>query len=663
MAQTSNVIGDRPLNRIVMPGAHDAGSWSITDTSGICDSGDAAATARKAPQIAAAVSITQAGPITAQLDAGARHLDLRLCKQGGRWYTYHGGPTGNIFFGRQGEVQDVARWIRDHPQEVVTIELSLAVPADSNPSQEIDTAAEDREQAVELLGSAIGTDRMADSSKLSPASTYNEFVDAGANAVLIDTTNSTGHPWAWHGTTLTDLGSYVYQNKFGEMFKDVFKNLGKNDAVIDRISRIAIDRDDEVLRTERAGAEQFFKLQGVVDSTLTIPDAAADVFTHGANYKPDGLPYMLYLAREHNERLLPWIRGPWHTSNIARNTNIVMIDFINMGGPGNDEPSGFVAAAIIANNTPTTAPGTLLSSERRADGSWGPVEALPGAYTSMEFEGGERAMTAMPDGSVQFLAYGLDRRIYHNIRRSDGTWQGWLPVANAADPRLSGGRLAMTAASDGTMHALTIGDDGYLRHTLRHPDGTWQETWAVVTDRSQPVKARDVAATTQRNGTLEIFVLDTSGVMRTTQRWSVGAWNTWQTVRGIDMEATFVGTDLAVSTLPDGTLQIAAVGSGGYVWHTTRDARGVNKPWGRPDFLPNDLMRATDVALATGSDGTSQLAVIGLDGAAWQNTRRANGSWAGYQVLRGGFGDPLGATGLALAPLSGGRFLTLVSSR
>ncbi|MFJ5646152.1 hypothetical protein, partial [Streptomyces sp. NPDC093223] len=37
MSQIRNVIGDRPLNKVVMPGSHDAGSWSITPDSGVCD--------------------------------------------------------------------------------------------------------------------------------------------------------------------------------------------------------------------------------------------------------------------------------------------------------------------------------------------------------------------------------------------------------------------------------------------------------------------------------------------------------------------------------------------------------------------------------------------------------------------------------------------------
>ncbi|MFJ5646252.1 hypothetical protein, partial [Streptomyces sp. NPDC093223] len=37
MNQIHGTIGDRPLNKVVMPGSHDAGSWSITPDSGVCD--------------------------------------------------------------------------------------------------------------------------------------------------------------------------------------------------------------------------------------------------------------------------------------------------------------------------------------------------------------------------------------------------------------------------------------------------------------------------------------------------------------------------------------------------------------------------------------------------------------------------------------------------
>ncbi|WP_392894882.1 hypothetical protein [Streptomyces sp. LN699] len=51
MGGLRGTIGDRPLNRIVMPGSHDSVSWSITRNSGVCGFGDQADLARRFPSI------------------------------------------------------------------------------------------------------------------------------------------------------------------------------------------------------------------------------------------------------------------------------------------------------------------------------------------------------------------------------------------------------------------------------------------------------------------------------------------------------------------------------------------------------------------------------------------------------------------------------------
>ncbi|MEU0896725.1 MBL fold metallo-hydrolase [Streptomyces massasporeus] len=283
MSQNSGVIGDRPLNKIVMPGSHDAGSWSINPASGVCDSGFEAANAGKNPGVAAALSVTQASPIVEQLNSGSRVLDLRLCKQDGKWYPYHGGPLGNLFFddeasGHKGEINEIAAWLRDHPEEIVTIELSLSVPPDTNPS----------------------------------------------------------------------------------------------------------------------------------------------------------------------------------------------------------------------------------------DGTWTATQPLPGVNADLEqgvleFGGGERAVTAMPNGELQVIAYGRDKRMYHNLRRTDGSWIGWArPNSDAVDKHFPGSPLAITGAPNGDAHLLAIGKDGYLYHTIRYANGSWQGWAAVMGPDDGRFKAKDMAITALSNGIVKV---------------------------------------------------------------------------------------------------------------------------------------------------------------
>ncbi|MFC8094583.1 hypothetical protein [Streptomyces sp. NPDC057301] len=681
MSQVSNVIGDRPLNKIVMPGSHDAGSWSITDTSGVCDTASEAQMARDYPEVAAAISITQAGSITEQLNAGSRHLDLRLCKQNGKWYTYHGGPLGGLFFddpttGQKGEINEIAEWIRDHPQEIVTIELRTSVPPDSDPSPKRDTAVNDYREAVELLGRSIGTSRMADKNKLSPTSTYHQFMAAGANVILLDTRRITDNAWAWPGgdddaSLVESRDSYVKNKDWGGLIEEALANPLSSDPAIDKISRTAINRNQEVLTTDLGDPNKFFTLSGNVDSTLAIPNALYDVVNHGMDYKPGGVPYMLYLARKHNYNLLEKLEGDWRHSDIARNTNIVQLDFVNMGGyraDGTVFGAGHMSRAIIANNTPTTAPGTLVGTERRTDGTWSAAEPLPGAHGALEFAGGERAVAAMPNGDVQFLAYGRDKHLYHNIRFADGSWQGWNRVnTNEMDNQLNGGPLALTSTPNGTLQALAVNRDGNLLHTLRRPDGTWQEVgWAGVWDGGKGVmKAKDVAVTGLPNNSVKVLVYGKDGAMRLTERYVNGVWEEtgWRTMPGTGTAGTFAGKDLSITAMQDQSLQIAAVGLDGNVWHMTRTPQGVNSPWRTPQGASGRPMQATAVAIAATPDGSAQVLAVGADGNTWHTIRSANGEWSGFGAVRGTWNRMLGATSVKITSLPDGRTYSLVNAR
>ncbi|WCE02454.1 hypothetical protein PGH47_42675 (plasmid) [Streptomyces sp. HUAS 31] len=675
MGQIRDVIGDRPLNKIVMPGSHDAGSWSITDKTGICDTASEAEMSKISPQVAAAISVTQMTPIKEQLNSGSRYLDLRLCKQNGKWYTYHGGPLGGLFFddpatGRKGEINDIAEWIRDHPDEIVTIELRTSVPPDSDPSPERDTAVEDHMEAVRLLGDKIGTSRMADRDKLSPTSTYNQFRAAGANVILLDTRNRTDYPWMWPaGSRMEGRNSYVENEDWGALFKEAFKNPTASNSTIDLISRTALQRNDEVLKNDMGDPGKFFVLSGNVDSTLAIPDAAFDVVTNGMDYKPDGLPYMLYLAREHNINLLQKLEGEWRKSYIAKNTNVVQLDWIDMGGKRDDGTiigSGDMSAAIIANNTPTTATGTLVGTERRADGSWSSAEALPGANGGPEFAGAEQSVTAMPDGSLQYLTYGNDKRMYHNIRRADGSWQGWRRMnTDEGDKRFNGGPIALASTPNGETQAVAVDKDGVLLHQLRRTDGTWTG-WAAPPGPDNGVfKAKDVAITGTANNSLMVLAYDKSGNMRLTGRWASGTWDTtgWTTLPGVGGAATFAGSDLSITQTPNRSLQIAAVGLDGKIWHMTRDGMLRNSPWTNPEWAPNDAMRATGVAIAGLPDGTAQLLAVGMDGNTWHALRSASGSWTRFGAVSGPYGRALGATNVRIAGLPDGRTYSLVNAR
>ncbi|MFF4935041.1 hypothetical protein ACFY2H_40245 [Streptomyces griseofuscus] len=668
MGQISDVIGDRPLNKVVMPGSHDAGTWSITDTSGVCDTASQASLAHKFPAVAAAVSVTQSGSIKAQLDAGSRYLDLRLCKQNGKWYTYHGGPLGGLFFddpatGQKGEINDIAAWIRDHPQEIVTIDLRTSVPKE--------TEVADNREAVELLGKAIGTARMADQNKLSPSSTYNQYMAAGANVILLDNNSSTGNAWAWPESRIDGRGSYLENTDWGGLIKEAVTHPFSSDPAIDKISREAIDRDQQVLTDPSlAKPDTFFSLSGNVDSTLAIPDAAYDVASNGMNFRGgDGVPYMLYLARQHNYNLVQKLEGDWRHAGIAQNTNIVAYDNVNMGdGRGPIRGGGYINAAIIANNTPVPDSGTLVGTERRTEGNWSAAQPLPGAYGAPEFAGGEHAVAAMPNGDLQFLAYGNDKHMYHNIRFANGSWQGWNRLnSDAVDQQLNGGPLAVAGTPDGTLQALAIDKDGNLLHTLRKPDGTWQDIgWSGVGDGTGKgvMKAKDVAITGLPDNSSKVLVYGKDGAMRLIERFASGGWDTkgWWTLPGAAGSATFAGKDLSITAMYNSNVEIAAIGQDNTVWQMAAGDHGEHTHWSTPLKAPGQTMQASGVAIAALPDGSVQLVAAGLDGNTWHTVRKTDGQWTAFGMPEGVNG-PLTTTDVKIAALPNGNTYTLTAAR
>ncbi|MEW1616183.1 MULTISPECIES: hypothetical protein [unclassified Streptomyces] len=665
MESNKDILGERPLNRIVMPGSHDAGSWSVTDRTGFCEKDGDVDKAKLSSSITASVSVAQISPIAEQLNNGSRYLDLRVCKQNGRWFTHHAGAMGGLFHdpvtGGRGELDEIAAWIRGHPDEIVTIELR--------------TPAADTEntEALELLRQAVGVERFADEDQLSPTSTYNQFMAAGANVVLLDYRNTNTTKWAWSGSELEDRNSYASGATWQQIANALAVTVieGSDTKVVRWLSQRTIAKNDVALRGNGGDPAKFFKLQGVVDTMPLLGTAGASVLKKGWNWKPDGLPYLLYLAREHNTAMLERLEGGlWGHTDIANNTNIVMIDWVDMGGRRADGTvigTGDMSRAIIANNTAPVRPGTLVSTERQADGNWSAVQAVPGAYSSAEFSGSERVATAMPNGDLQFVAYGEDKRLYHNTRRADGSWAGWARANDDEfDKRFAGGPLAITSTPNGDAHMLAIDQEGYLNHNIRRADATWQGWGRVVGGDKGGYQAKDMAITSMPNGIVKVAAFGQDGGLRMAERWSNGSWDVqvfpWRTLPGVGA-ATFAGKDLSITGTQDNTVHIAAVGNDNRLYHMIQNARREFSPWAALDTTPGDPMRGSAVAMTALRDGSVQVAGVGIDGNTYHSIRAADGRWSVFGAVRGLYGNGLGATGLSITALPNGSTYLLAGAR
>lgn len=663
MEQMQSTIGNRPLNEIVMPGSHDAGTEGITKDSGICEWGDSASTAKINPAIAASMSKSQSGTLAQQLDMGSRYLDLRLCEQAGKWYLYHGGPMGQQFFdtfdGRggivKGEADELADWINSHPKEVVILRLQTAAP----PA----TAKDDTRAAISQLGGMIGggpldNPAIADRS-LSPTSTYGQFMSKGKHIVFIDDTNSTTYPWAWDSSAQSFRGSYV---EVSHNWQDILKALFTNQAQDNRDAVIA--RASKVFGTAPgADADKFFVLQGIVDPTNSIPAAAMSWLAGEMKLLPPSEADNMLLSLEHklNKQLLDTLRGTWNTSNVTDNMNIIMTDDVNQNSDG--VASGELQQEIISKNLPQQiTANTFYDSGRSADGSWSAPDALAGAGDAFRYVGSHPSVAAMPDGSTQVVGIGLDGNVWHNIRGADGTWQGWrvLPAADNKTLGFKATDVAITGMPNGDAQVVAIGENGYAYHDIRHADASWQGWWSMPGTDNGMIKAAKVALAGMPDGSTQVLIFGADGMMRLGTRAQSGFWSAWSIVLGVHT-ANFQGKALSVAAMPNGDAQIAAVGRDGNVWYNIHRADGTWEGWGAPEGVSTVTMGASDVAITGLPDGSSQILAVGLDGNAYHTVRHADGIWNYFAAIPGIRGDFV-ASQVSIAGMPNGSSRTLLTT-
>ncbi|MFH9799195.1 MULTISPECIES: CehA/McbA family metallohydrolase [Streptomyces] len=117
--------------------------------------------------------------------------------------------------------------------------------------------------------------------------------------------------------------------------------------------------------------------------------------------------------------------------------------------------------------------GAMYHCVRGRSGTWTPWGRLAGHNGAATFAGPALAITGMSDGSSQVLAIGIDGIVYHQLRRPDGSWTGFRAPRGVTTATMGASAIGIAGTPDGSAHVVAVGLDGRVWHNVRRPDGSW----------------------------------------------------------------------------------------------------------------------------------------------------------------------------------------------
>eukprot|EP00123_Amoebidium_parasiticum_P016384 comp23408_c0_seq1/m.38871 comp23408_c0_seq1/g.38871 ORF comp23408_c0_seq1/g.38871 comp23408_c0_seq1/m.38871 type:complete len:331 (-) comp23408_c0_seq1:613-1605(-) len=148
MADLSNLIGGKKLQQVTLPGTHNSGSYKFTDTSFVIGQSPAITqlveftSTYKIPFVGNVVegyALCQSRDIAVQMRDGMRYLDIRAAYVRGQWLTHHGYVSESI--GQH--LEEVAEFLKEHPGEVMIVEISHLTGHPTPPNAEAKKALAD----------------------------------------------------------------------------------------------------------------------------------------------------------------------------------------------------------------------------------------------------------------------------------------------------------------------------------------------------------------------------------------------------------------------------------------------------------------------------------------------------------------------------------------
>lgn len=601
MEQLAEQIGNRPLNRIAIPGTHDSATYSFSPNGELSpDSPDLTQKLQQLPDIKKIVynwARTQNYSISQQLEAGIRYLDIRVAT----YRDYDDYSDIRIVHSMWGisvidAIQQVDAFMRKYPKEIVllrfgtnkpgamssqsksrlieklkqtfsdilvpTIFDATVTPAElwaTTPSKRLivlfnwalyaDTPVGDRilfweDESWEYSGSKLGADGTTDLSKLKAS------LQSG-----IDKAITNPHKFFGLGLSLTPDTELILKSELSEVLEgggSLYKNCAKD----------ATTAGMQWLRTQwfnkpiNIFSTDFFQMAQTVDTALLL-----------------------------NQRPLPPEYG-----FTSRGLGVTAV--------GQDSIPGQLDSLYIF----TRDPNGLLYSRGYRNGwqDWQPID---------QFVASAPAVISSVSGQFDLVAQGMHKNLLHGWY--NGAKWVWETLQDEDDEVGFPNTPVIASRSLGWLDVF-VQRDGDLWHRGRE-HGNWHK-WESLggTITSAP------GVTSNGNGQLDVLARGTdNGVWH--KRFD-GRWHDWQPLGGVVTSAP------CVTSSGNGRLDAFVRGTDNGVWHNYFEGR-----W--HDWQPlGGVFTSAPAALSTGT-GQLQVFVRGTDNGVWHN--HFDGTWHSWEPLGG----------------------------
>ncbi|WP_282204000.1 polymorphic toxin-type HINT domain-containing protein [Kitasatospora fiedleri] len=268
----------------------------------------------------------------------------------------------------------------------------------------------------------------------------------------------------------------------------------------------------------------------------------------------------------------------WTSRQNADGTWGLYTDLMAQAGPLSSVTSVSAAVSNGQLQVMAVAGGKLWHTLRKADGTWqawGDVSSVVGALASPS----QLALTATSSG-LEVLTFS-GGKLWHTLRRADGTWQtqGWGDVFSVVGTLSNPTQMAAAATGSGLEIGVSAG--GKLWHTVRRADGTWQtQGWGDVYSVTGALTGAQTGAgqLALANTTAGLQVVNlASGKPWHVIRNSAGQWTTWADVTSTAGAVPALTTIGAVGYGTD--LKLLGAGSGKIDYSKRNDSSSTWSPW------------------------------------------------------------------------------------